>query len=445
MPIAILYSVFVLYGSLVPLNIRPLDFGDAWLKFSHIPYLSLGTVRRADWVANILLYIPLAFMWCASANTRSRIGWGTPAFILCACAAFAVLIEFLQLWFPPRTVSQNDLIAETMGSGIGVIVWLIAGRRLMDMARTITQGGQAGLSAAFIAYFGVYFVYSLLPLDFLISGDELKAKLAADAITLGIASSCGGLLRCGLNLSLEVATFVPFGIFLALLMKRTGGGTPGALAGLMMGAVAGIFLEGVQIFLASGVTQGISVATRGFGMMVGIIIGRAWSMRWVTTMLPLARTLVIAGILAYGALFAVLASRGGWLTEDLWLRLESQHWLPFFYHYWTTEQRALESLLRNSVLYSPLGIAVWLWRFAGIQGQRAEVSGATLAFWLGAGMAVVMELSRFLKPVGHADPTNILIGAGAAWFAFRLTAWFASCLLSSSGKHPAAPRRSFLR
>ena len=250
---------------------------EALAQFSRIPYLSLGTFARADWVANILLYIPLAFFWCASANNRSPIRWGTPFFILLACMALAVLIEFFQLWFPPRTVSQNDLLAETLGSGIGILVWLVAGRRLIGLVRAISQGSQAGLGAAFITYCGLYLIYSVLPLDFLISGQELKTKLASDSIALVVASSCGGLLRCGLNLTLEAFSFVPFGIFLALLVKRTGIGASRALSGFLLGARAGAIIEGMQIFIASGITQGISIGTRGLGMMAGVIIGRAWS------------------------------------------------------------------------------------------------------------------------------------------------------------------------
>ncbi|MDA1323523.1 MAG: hypothetical protein O3C34_02155 [Proteobacteria bacterium] len=328
---------------------------------------------------------------------------------------------------------------------MGVTIWLAAGRRLIDLARTISLGGQAGLGAAFTAYCGLYFVYSLMPLDFLVSGQELSEKLASDAITLTIVSSCGGLLRCGLNLTLEAVSFIPFGLFAALLLKRTGAASPGALTGFLLGALAGAVIEGMQILLASGITQGVSIATRAVGMMAGVIIGRAWSASWMTAWLPVARGAVIAGALGYAALFAAIAWRSGWQTDGALLRLGTQSWLPFYYHYWTTEQAALASLLRNAILYAPVGIAVWAWRFAGLHGRRTDLPGATLVFWLGAVLAVLMETSRLLQPNGHGDPTNILIGAVAAWLAFRLTGWFAACLLSSPGKAPAPPPRSYLR
>ena len=68
-----------------------------------------------------------------------------------------------------------------------------------------------------------------------------------------------------------------------------------------------------------------------------------------------------------------------------------------------------------------------------------------MSFCLGAGLAVLMETTRLLKPDSHGDPTNILIAAVSAWFAFRLSGWSASCLLSDNSTARITPPRSFLR
>ena len=68
-----------------------------------------------------------------------------------------------------------------------------------------------------------------------------------------------------------------------------------------------------------------------------------------------------------------------------------------------------------------------------------------MVFWLGALLPLLMEASRLMKPSGHAAPTNILIGAVAAWLAFLLTAWFAGCLLSNEAEDPAVSQDSFIR
>ena len=319
------------------------------------------------------------------------------------------------------------------------------GQFLIKLAQTIFQGGRAGLDAAFIAYTGLYFAYSLFPFDFLASGHELSAKLASRAIAAIIAPSCGGVLRCGMNLTLETVSFVPFGLFVAYLLKEQGGTGPKLVTALLLGGLIGGAIEGMQIFIASGITQGISIGTRALGMMVGVIIGRARSVTWLTARAPVARVAIFGGVLGYALLLAAIAWWGGWQADGALLRLGSLNWLPFYYHYYTTEQNALLGLLRNAVMYAPVGIAVWVWRLAGMRGHRTDLLGATMVFWLGALLPLLMEASRLMKPSGHAALTNILIGAVAAWLAFRLTTWFAGCLLSNEAEDPAVSQDSFIR
>ena len=45
----------------MPLELNDLTLEAAISQFKNIRYLNLGAESRADWVANILLYIPLAF------------------------------------------------------------------------------------------------------------------------------------------------------------------------------------------------------------------------------------------------------------------------------------------------------------------------------------------------------------------------------------------------
>ncbi len=58
----LLYLGFVVYGSLVPLNYQPRPWDEAWLLFQHIRLLDVGAQGRADWIANGVLYLPLAFL-----------------------------------------------------------------------------------------------------------------------------------------------------------------------------------------------------------------------------------------------------------------------------------------------------------------------------------------------------------------------------------------------
>ena len=112
------YTAFVVYGSLVPFDFKPLPLDFALRNFSQIRYLRLGPDARADWVANLLLYIPLSFLLLGALARQGR--WfysascAVPVFLF--CAALSITIEFLQQFFPPRTVSLNDLLAEFAGA-----------------------------------------------------------------------------------------------------------------------------------------------------------------------------------------------------------------------------------------------------------------------------------------------------------------------------------------
>ncbi len=69
------YLAFVIYGSLVPLEFRDRSWDDALQAFSRIPFLHLGIGSRADWIANILLYMPLTFIWSGIAGVVAGTGF----------------------------------------------------------------------------------------------------------------------------------------------------------------------------------------------------------------------------------------------------------------------------------------------------------------------------------------------------------------------------------
>lgn len=132
--VALGYTVFVIYGSLVPLKFHALPWDVAVTRFGDIPFLKLGIGSRADWVANLLLFIPLTYLWMGAmtgGSGRLHNLFATLALIP-AATALSVGIEFTQLFFPQRTVSQNDIFAETLGGFIGVLAWWMTGRRFID-------------------------------------------------------------------------------------------------------------------------------------------------------------------------------------------------------------------------------------------------------------------------------------------------------------------------
>lgn len=417
---AVAWAVFVAYGSLVPLEFRPRP--DAWQAFLATPYLALGVGSRADWVANILLYLVLAYFTTGAVWT-SRKGRATRllalGILLGACLALAVGVEFLQLYFPPRTVSLNDLLAESIGTALGCGIWFASGPRFTAMWERFVAGGAHSLRALLALYATGYIAFSLFPYDFLISSAELSAKLAREgSLALGPAASCGAGLNCGVKLLAEAVLTMPFGALLALAARRPDARPPpGALAGLALGLAIGAVIEAMQILLASGTTQGVSVLMRGLGAAWGAALARhvlAGSLHIAPTTAP--RPLLIATPL-YFVLVLALNDLLPLRLQPLWAaaeKLEGLRFLPFYYHYYTSETVAVRSLLAVAGSYAPIGLAAALARPAG--GRRTTVLAVTLAVALCAGVEALKLFSAGKRP----DPTDLLIAAASAWLAHRL-------------------------
>src|SRR6185295_15381870 len=63
-------------------------------------------------------------------------------------------------------------------------------------------------------------------------------------------------------------------------------------------------------------------------------------------------------------------------------------WLPFYYHYYTTETHALRSLMAHVAMYMPVGIGYWAWTVR----RTGRGRGSALVAALMAGpLALAME------------------------------------------------------
>ena len=322
-----------------------------------------------------------------------------------------------QIFFPPRTVSQNDIIAETIGTALGISIWLLIGTRVVHVVRTLCQGGTKARNAALIAYAWAYLVLSFFPYDFLLSYGEWQAHLASDNVGWLFAPSCGSW--CVWQLIPEIIATAPLGILAATVLAPTR--RVPLLWAAAGGMILGILIEGLQLSLVDGISQGASVASRALGMMLGVwLLRSAPGIDWLRVR-RFTRGMLVLGILPY---IAMLAWLNHWFS-DRWLglsvglaRFGEINFLPFYYHYYTSESRALVSLMYQVGLYLPIGAAVWLWRWAGRPGKPGRsLIGA--AFTAGV-VASVIESGKLFVAGQHPDPTNIFIAAVTAMAAYQL-------------------------
>lgn len=427
------WLLFVVYGSLVPLDFTAMPLSEAWARFSHIRLLDVGLQGRADWVANGVLYVPLGLLgaWLFAGGVVAR-RWQGAVVALLLGVALALGVEFAQLFFPPRTVSLNDLLAEGLGcllgvlaAGLGMRHWRVAlghwhGQR-QRLAGAVLPAGALALLA-----------YALFPFDVLISGAELAGKLQSGFWGWWLAqvyARDGGFLIL-VRLLAEALVVLPLGAWWARGWVRQRGLTvtsaavlPAVAVGALLGAAFGVLLELAQLFVASGVSQGLSVLSRALGWGVGAFVGmqtQAWS---APAWRELLRRWTVPVLL--GTVLAASAKAGwwaeAWAGADLaWTRLASGeiHFLPFYYHYFTSEGAAVQSTAPVVLLFAPWGLLAWVWR------RSPWLAG------VGAGVAAaVMEAGRLFLPAVRPDPTNALIAgasaAAVAWLLYRMPAQLA--------------------
>ena len=417
----LLYLFFVVYGSLVPLEWRDVPFDQALTKFSNIGYLQLGAVSRADWVANIVLYVPLAFLGCVSIlglrppGVASYLG---ALVILACCLAIAVGVEFTQIFFAPRTVSLNDLLAEAIGSVIGVLLWVFGRQRVFELGAAFARGGRGSVVAALVVFAGGYLVLSLFPYDFVVSARELQERLQANA-TRWLFGSCDQWIRCLARWLGEVAAIAPMGLMLTLIYPRHR-----PIVWFWIGVGIGAVLEGLQLLLYSGTSQLLSLPLRGVGLLLGSIVGQLLTTRisiqtlaaWLRRALPFLAVPYLLLLLAVSGWFS-----GPWMTLDRGLaRMAELGWVPFYYHYWTSEPIAMASLLSQLAMYAPIGLAAWS-NAAAFPRRRS--SPWLPGLWAIA-LAIVVEGGKLFAPGARPDPSNLFIAPVGAWMVYWAADWF---------------------
>ncbi len=412
--LALAWLVFLVYGSLVPLDYQPRPWAEALSVFSRIPWLSLGVASRADWVANILLYLPMGFLasaWLAGEGRTTSARISAVFMAVPLCLLLALFVEFLQIYFPPRTVSLNDLLAESMGTVAGALLYLGAGKHVQRLWVHLLGGGVHAMRALVFAYLGIYLFLNLFPFDFLLNAAELSVKWSGDTVAWLLAGSgCEDPALCLFKLVIESLLVAPLGAFLAHYGHA--GRSRWGLAALL-GLALGLMLESLQLIVASSVVQGASVLTRTIGMTLGYLIYRHFAK---TGARPAPGWAMILAALVWLFLLAWL---NRWFSQE-WLpmdqalaRLATIRFMPFYYHYYTTETAALVSLLAVSGMYAPAGALFWL-------SERTRPQAAGLAAMSAAVLCGAMEVGRLFLPGTHPDPSNVFIATLAAAGTVRL-------------------------
>jgi glycopeptide antibiotics resistance protein len=419
--LAVLFLAFAVYGSLVPFHYHPLSFGEALARFRVVLAQPIGVQSRSDWVANILLFLPLGFL-LMGAGCCDRPWLGVPIFLLVAalCIPLSGAIEFTQLYFPSRVSSINDIAAESLGGSLGALFWLARGQWLTMVARRLwTQTDARGTAALLLpCYLAFVLVISVLPFDFTISPADLWHKYKEGRVHLMPFASGGvGLVERINKYFWNVALFVPVGVLLGYLPGRIGGSSRSWPRILGLGLLIAGTIELAQLFVLSRYCDITDVLTGGPAILAG----------WAIALFHHRRQAPVSGRRGTTEPY----SRVRWSLLVVWLavlifmewqpfnfslnlrgalnRLRHVSPLPFLDYYRGDYLGALDDFVHKVLLFLPLGALL-----APPPSARVWSRVGLFGWLLATGLAVVLEAGQLFLPTRYASLTDVLVGSLAA-------------------------------
>ena len=424
-------GIAIVYGSLVPLNYRPLPWEETLARFRETPVLNISVGGRADWLANLFIYIPFGFLLTLSGcRLSSVVVWRIFVTLLAILvgAAVAVAVEMAQLWFPPRTVSQNDIQAEIIGTVVGSILALVASIAGLAILTWVRPLQSAIFSKWGLTYLAALTIYSVMPGDLVISWDELWLKLTKKPINWIPFADFDWSKESFLSRAFNLFCYFPVG-YLAAQWKRRDDWISSAAIAAWLGGCYAMAMEIVQLPIYSRETTITAVLVGAFGAALGgacqnFFLAPERRPRWLIALLnviqnPAAAWLAVA---LFAAVIAVVMLAPFTIIQDPEVR--ASRWdgffrVPFAALYVSTEFGALTSILRKGAVFAILGGLIRL-----AMGGSKRASG-TIAIWLGvatfcACFGVAIEMAQVVIDAHQPDGTDVLIYTASALVGFRL-------------------------
>jgi len=414
--LALLYALLIAYASTLVGPAGPhfvaLDPGIAWQRFLATPYVENGSDQRADWMGNLSMLVPFGFLLTGSlwrpAGSRVMAVVTTGAL----CLSLVLAVKYAQLFFPPRTVTLNYILAQGIGAALGIGLFAMTHGRLAAILLGRAGGGLEPLMFVLQAYTAALIVFLLMPLDFALNPSDLGVQFdrLPGVLTAVTGEGRPAVTRVVLILA-GTAALLPVGMLLTVTRQRR------AVIGRSVPAATGRgFLLMLAVFalstlVISGSPSLLSLLYRTLGIAAG-----AWLMRYLAradldrVRRGLARAAPWLAIPYLGLLLAV----NGLLSVH-WLGLTRAAnlayplgVLPLFDYYIVTKAEAAKNIVGHVVMYAPIGVLLW---------ARGRPSAAGLTAGL---LSLAIEAARYFRPGLEGDVNAVAVAALSAWGTVRL-------------------------
>jgi glycopeptide antibiotics resistance protein len=428
--------LLTIYGSLIPLRYQPIPLDQALEQFRAIPFYDLKLAdARGDWVVNMVQYAAVGFCYLAAlaVDRRWMVGLLAAVVVVPAGWAVALALEFTQIYFPPRTVSVNDILVECLGIVLGVGAWLLAGQGLTNWLRRFWgRKSLVGLAPQVLpAYLVLLLVVHLMPFDVVFGRAELVEKYQQGRIQLVPFTD---LAESGidpvLNQLKNIAAFLPIGVLLALLPHWSGRSWRPVL---WFGLGVALLIELLKLLVYTRYCRVTDILTGTLAVLLGWWLVRR--LRQAAVARPLRIESLGSGPLLRLALaWAVLLVLVNWqpfdfttdpvqfLDSDATLSDEDTSVLalrrvslaPFVDYYWGSRYQAIDHLVWHSLAFIPLGFLL------GLAFGKWERAGVAVTVLAALALGALIEGGRYFIPERHPSVTHLLIHVCGAWLGYKL-------------------------
>ena len=413
--------VFTVYGSLVPFAYHNLPLSDATAKFQSILGARLGIDSRSDFLANGLLGLPLGFFLLAALRADRRPNPGETAWTGIAvwplCVFFAASVEFSQLWFPGRTCSLSDIVAQSIGSAIGMFLWTMIGSTLTETLRGGRHGAtwQSTAGRLTMTYLGVLVIAQLMPFDISVSGSDLARNVRNATVIPFDELNRADVVEPWSKVQswLEVAGLYFIGGVLLGSIPRTNAKRriPLGVIVLLCGLILGVLIETAQLTIQ---TRSPSVTDALIG---GCSLWFGWALVQLTIQQAQGNGIELEAALIYGQAWGLLLILIHWnpFQFDMAIALarwQIIEWIPFANASERNYLFSLEQAIVKTILFAIFGVLVV---------AVGPLSDATKRLRLFAGaiitglIACMLEFGQLLLPTRFVEPTDILLALFGGW------------------------------
>lgn len=400
---AVLAALSVIYASIVPLKYSPISWRETWLRFQEIPWYELGLQKRADWVANGLIMIPFGFFTTGAVHwKRSSSQLALLSFVLFGLllATFICAVEFVQIWFPPRVLSQNDMLAGFIGGLAGWAIWHMAGSGFIVWILAFVRSKPGLTRIAMLANFCAVgmLIFGLMPFDIMLTGAEWDRKIELDRIVWLPFSDWSGAKQSAKSILLSAWAF-PLGLVLGQRLE-----TKKAMFRVGLWCVA-IELASLPVFSHTfSSTDIVAPLIIGcFGVAFSTPVMR-FASRFDAPASWILAAVVWTSVLLVGFTFRyqrIVLDSTEW-RERLW-----GIWaIPFARAHRSSEFEAAENILLKLLVFAMLAFFLMGWH--NRCGGSAKLRTLVVTVWF-AGIAMAVELAQvFLYPL-VPDVTDVLL------------------------------------